>query len=310
VAIALTAYAPYDSGAGADVTEDTWRQFMRHMRGSAFGDGVLRTASDSFEVYGDSSGMQVKVKAGECWIRGQWGELDAEETLPIAAADSTNDRLDLVVLRNDFVDNTIELDVLTGAPALSPSLPTLTQTTAVWEIPLATVNVTASATSIAAGQVSDSRQWIDDDPYAVRKIADKTVTNNATLSADGELTLPVSRLATYAFETFLIYSVAGAADFKVRPTGPAGASGWVCATGLGFGASSIIGDVELGAFPFGTTLVCGGVGATTEVAALVRGTLVTGATAGALGFEIAQNVQDASTLTLHAGSWARIQRLE
>lgn len=310
MATALDSYAPFDAGAGANVTEATWRSFMRHMRGSVYGDGVLRTGPNAFEVYGDASGMQVKVPVGECWIRGAWGELTSEETLAIAAADPTNPRKDLVILRNDFVNNRVELDVLTGTPAGSPSLPSLTQNTSKWEISLATVDVTAADTSIASNQVTDGRTWIDDDPYRVRKLANKTVTNSATLSDDTELILPMSRVATYAFECFLIYSATTTSDIKIKPITPSGATGSISAVGPAFGASGIIGDVELGVFDVGTTLVCGGVGASTKIASRMCGTIVVGTTAGDLSFQIAQNAAEASTVTLYAGSWVRIERLE
>ncbi|GGM64033.1 hypothetical protein GCM10012275_38200 [Longimycelium tulufanense] len=154
----LDTFAPYDAGAGADVTEDTWRKFMRHMLGSG-ADGILRNIANDFEVFGDSSGLQVKVKTGECFIRSQWGESTSQKTLAIATADPTDPRKDRVILRNDFVDNVVELDVLTGTPAASPTTPSLTQNTSQWETSLAVVDVAAGATTIAAGDVTDDRNY-------------------------------------------------------------------------------------------------------------------------------------------------------
>ncbi|MES2405559.1 MAG: hypothetical protein V4567_14660, partial [Pseudomonadota bacterium] len=48
-----------------------------------------------------------------------------------------NPRIDRVVLRADFVNNNIVLDVLQGTPAVSPAAPALTQNTSIWEISLA-----------------------------------------------------------------------------------------------------------------------------------------------------------------------------
>jgi hypothetical protein len=136
--------------------EDGWRSIMRNILPS----GVLPGAPDNkFQVYADSTGMQVKAKTGSAWIEGQWGASTAEKILPIAAAHATLGRLDVVVVRNRFVDNWIEVDVLTGVPASTPTFIPLTQNTSIWEIPLCQVVVDPTVTTIAAAKVVDVRQY-------------------------------------------------------------------------------------------------------------------------------------------------------
>jgi hypothetical protein len=154
---ALDAYGPFDSGPGANFYEDRWRKMMRHMLGSA--SGVIRGFDGDFGVYADSSGMQVKVRTGQCFLRGHWGETTTEQVLPIAASDATNPRYDLVVLRADFLNNLLEVAVLTGTPAASPAVPVVTQNTSVWETSLALVGVPAGATTVAASNVGDRRVY-------------------------------------------------------------------------------------------------------------------------------------------------------
>lgn len=151
----LDTYAPFDSGAGSNVTEATWRKFMRHMLGSA--SGVIRGFTNEFAVTGDGSGMNVKVATGECWIRGHYGESTSIKTLTIAAAHATLARKDRVILRADFTNDRVEVDVLTGTAAASPITPAVTQSTTIWETSLAIVDVPAADTSIASTQVTDDR---------------------------------------------------------------------------------------------------------------------------------------------------------
>jgi hypothetical protein len=156
VAKTLDLYMPYDSGPGASIMEDGWRSIMRNVLPS----GVLPGANDNkFAVYADSTGMQVKARTGSVWIEGNWGQSTAEKALPIAAAHATLGRADLVVARNRFVDNLIEVDVLPGTPASTPTYPALTQNTSIWEIPLAQVVVDPAVTTIAAAKVIDFRQY-------------------------------------------------------------------------------------------------------------------------------------------------------
>lgn len=149
----LDVYYPFDSGPGANVTELQWRNMMRYVLST----GIIRGALNQHEVFADSTGMQVKVRTGHCWIQGHYGEQTAEKTLAIAAAHATLPRKDRVVLRGDFVDNVIELDVLTGTAASSPVAPLLTQSSSVWEISLAIVDVPATDTSIGSTQVVNDR---------------------------------------------------------------------------------------------------------------------------------------------------------
>ncbi|MFC3453991.1 hypothetical protein [Amycolatopsis speibonae] len=157
MATSLESYMPYDAGPGSNVTEDGWRRFARHFRG----DGVIRSVGGEFRPFGDSSGMQVKVPTGECWIRGQWGESTTQKTVAITAAHATLIRRDLVILRNDYVNNRIEVDVLTNGTPGSSTFPTLTQNSSMWEIQLAQVTVPAAASTITSGAVRAIPDYTD-----------------------------------------------------------------------------------------------------------------------------------------------------
>ncbi len=151
----LDSYAPFDAGTGANVTEATWRNFMRHMLGSA--SGVIRGFLNEFAVSTAGTGLTVTADTGECWIRGHYGQSTALKTLAIAAAHATLARKDRVILRADFTNNRVEVDVLTGVAAASPVVPAVTQSTTIWETSLAIVDVTAADTVIAASQITDDR---------------------------------------------------------------------------------------------------------------------------------------------------------
>jgi hypothetical protein len=182
VATSLDTYMPYDSGPGSNVSEDGWRQFARHFRG----DGVIRNVGSEFRPFGDSTGMQVKAPSGECWIRGQWGTSTSTKTLAIATAHATLQRLDLIILRNDFVNNRIELDILTGV-AGSGSFPTLTQNTVKWEIQLGQVTVPAAAVTITSGNVVSLPQFTDGSCSYTVDSGLQTVLNNTITLVDWDL---------------------------------------------------------------------------------------------------------------------------
>lgn len=147
---------PFDSQTS---TESDWSHLFRQLS-SMPGGGVEGTpGTTELKVTGDSSGMNVKVAAGNAIVRGHYYMNDAQVTLTIGAS-SSNPRIDMIVLALDPTANSIALAVVAGTAAASPVAPTLTQTdTAVYQLPLAQVLVGASVSTISAGAVTDVRPF-------------------------------------------------------------------------------------------------------------------------------------------------------
>jgi len=150
-------FFPFDEGPGATVNEEQWRAIATLWRDT----GVIYESSNSLLVYGNSSGMQVKVKAGGAYIEGFYFYSTEEDTLAITAPgeSETNPRYDRVVVQVDWTENTIAFVVLEGEPAVSPEIPALTQTASIYEISLGTVYVAHDADTITAGNVVTDRTW-------------------------------------------------------------------------------------------------------------------------------------------------------
>lgn len=124
-------------------------------------DGIIGTPTDPLPIYADSTGMQIKVRAGRYgMVRGfLWSSGADEFTVPIAANGTGSTRIDLVVLRLDRSTWTVTLVVKPGSPGSAAPTPTLgTGTTGVYEVPIGTVTVAGGAATIAAGNVT-ARAW-------------------------------------------------------------------------------------------------------------------------------------------------------
>ncbi|NMC54965.1 MAG: hypothetical protein GYA48_15165 [Chloroflexi bacterium] len=143
-------FFPFD---GVPLYESDWSSMARYWRDSGVISGVL----NELEVYADSTGMQVKVKPGRAWIQGHFFESDSEEVLSISEADLLLDRIDRVVLRLDWTLNSIDFLILEGTPAASPTASDLTQTSSIWEIPLAKISVIGGANTINSVDIIDER---------------------------------------------------------------------------------------------------------------------------------------------------------
>ncbi|MGW6600614.1 tail fiber domain-containing protein [Streptomyces sp. NPDC055036] len=144
---------PFDSQA---VSEGQYSYLFRELASHS---GIADTeGGPDFRVYGDSSGMQVKVNPGFAIVRGHAVQSTAVETLPVAAA-SAAVRYDRIVLRLDPTANTITLTVVQGTPG--GGVPALTQTDAdAYDFALATVTIPVGAATIGSGNVSLSRRYL------------------------------------------------------------------------------------------------------------------------------------------------------
>lgn len=190
-----------------DTSESQFSQWARNI-----GEGVKGSSGGTeLKAYGDSSGMQVKVPTGFAMVRGHYYSNTALETLTIAAAHATLARIDSVILELDPSANTILLTVLTGTAASTPAAPTLTQTdTGVYQIRLANVAVAAAATTISAGNVTDTRTFL-----GAVSVAWDSITGKPTSYSSAIITTGVSdKSANYSI-------LAGDKNTYIRSTGSA-----------------------------------------------------------------------------------------
>lgn len=147
-------YWPFDS---IDTTETQFSQWARNI-----GEGVRgSSATTDLKVFGDSTGMNVKLPIGQAMVRGHYYYNTSQLTLTVSAAHATLGRIDAVVLTLDPTANTITASVVAGTPSATPVAPTLTQTDAgVYQLLLATVSVGAAVATIAPGVVTDQRIFL------------------------------------------------------------------------------------------------------------------------------------------------------
>ena len=140
----------YDRSSNADD--------VREIIGTFLTDGVFMGTSSSLQVMAGDA-MNVTVKAGKCMVKSTVGVELEDRTLALQGSDSTYDRIDTVVARwNTNVEaRYIELYVVKGTPAQTPTRPTLNRSASVWELGLADVYVPAGTSAITQQRITDTR---------------------------------------------------------------------------------------------------------------------------------------------------------
>lgn len=157
-----------------DTSETQFSQWARNI-----GEGVKRNALNELEPFADSTGMRVKVKSGQALIRGHYYQSSAEEVITVTASDPTNPRIDILILELDPSANSITLKVTAGTPAGSPVAPTVVQTDGgIYQVKLADIAVGAGVTTIAAGDVTDTRAYL----ATAAELASDVAANTASIS--------------------------------------------------------------------------------------------------------------------------------
>jgi len=156
--MAITSW-PY---VAQDTTDIEYSRLYREMAAT---DGVVGSfGSSDLQVYGDSSGLSVKMRSGSAILRGYMMYSTAEEIIPITGP-SASTRYDRAILELNLsaptIPERIAPKILTGTSGAG-SAPALTQTdTGIFQISLATIQVDTGITSIAADKVTDERYWTD-----------------------------------------------------------------------------------------------------------------------------------------------------
>lgn len=163
--------------------------------------GVLASPADCFQVIA-GSGMNVSVRPGFGIINGRFGYNNAAQLLSIDPASATYSRIDLVVLRCNYLDRVVEVVVKTGTAAANPVAPTLLQPAAgdYYELQLAQIIIPKNTTQISQSMIKDTR-YNSSVCGIVTQLIDHLDTSTFYAQFDA-LTAEYSTKATAAYETF------------------------------------------------------------------------------------------------------------
>lgn len=101
--------------------------------------------------------LKLNVAVGDAFINGYWYKNDENFELQLAQANGSLPRIDRVVLRWDSITRYINLAILQGNPAATPSAKKLTRNADTWELGLADVYIERGSLSISDANITDLR---------------------------------------------------------------------------------------------------------------------------------------------------------
>ena len=124
---------------------------------SFISNGIFPNPSTNLQVMANGD-MTITIKAGSAWINGYFYYLDADTTFTIETADGTLNRIDRIVVHLDIAGRAINVKVLKGVIASSPTAPTLQRDADGYDLALADIAINAGVTSISQSNITDQRQ--------------------------------------------------------------------------------------------------------------------------------------------------------
>lgn len=183
---------------------------------------------------GAGANMSVDVARGGGYVLGDdatdqgyyFGYNDATTNLVISAADPSNPRIDLVIMRikdaaeGGAAGDVVTLEVVTGTPAGSPSAPTLPASS----LQLAQVAVGAGVTSITNANITDSRSMAQTSMFERRTPSIKvyrTAAQSISNTTATAISFPTGS-ATEAWDTDALHSLSSNPTRITIPNGLAG----------------------------------------------------------------------------------------
>ena len=119
-------------------------------------DGIIK---GGFAVTAQSpADMTVNVAAGRALLAGKWVD-SATQVMTVPANATLYSRIDSVILQIDANVSAREASLVyrTGTAAATPQAPALVNTGGITELRIANITVAAGASSIASGNISDTR---------------------------------------------------------------------------------------------------------------------------------------------------------
>lgn len=129
---------------------------------SFIGNGVVNNGTDALQVIPlTQPAMKVRVLAGRAWINGYWYENKTVKDLRLDSASNLENRVDVIVLRLNFSERTIQLDVKKGKNMYyitsEPPIDSPVRDSNVYEIYLAKIRIVSGTISITSDEISDLR---------------------------------------------------------------------------------------------------------------------------------------------------------
>lgn len=121
-----------------------------------YANGIHAEDTSYFQVV-ENSGMTLTVKRGTAYVDGHFFKPPTDLTVRLAESDVEYPRIDLVVIRCDYISENVRLEVITGEPNAVPTIPEMERNAGVYDLGLAAITVNPNVSEITQVDIKDLR---------------------------------------------------------------------------------------------------------------------------------------------------------
>lgn len=118
--------------------------------------GIHAEDTSYFQVL-ENSGMTLTVKRGTAYVDGHFLKPPTDLTVRLAESDVEYPRIDLVVIRCDYINENVRLEVITGEPNAVPTIPEMERNTGAYDLGLAAITINPNVSEITQVDIKDLR---------------------------------------------------------------------------------------------------------------------------------------------------------
>ena len=118
--------------------------------------GIHAEDTSYFQVV-ENSGMTLTVKRGTAYVDGHFFKPPTDLTVRLAESDVEYPRIDLVVIRCDYISENVRLEVIAGEPNAVPTIPEMERNAGVYDLGLAAITVNPNVSEITQVDIKDLR---------------------------------------------------------------------------------------------------------------------------------------------------------
>lgn len=118
--------------------------------------GIKADSAENLQVV-ENLNMTLEVKAGTAYIDGHFFKPKASKTVTLSESDVQYPRIDVIVVRCDYINKCVHLDVIKGVAAENPTTPELQRKNGIYDLGLAAVTVKPNTMSVTQENIKDLR---------------------------------------------------------------------------------------------------------------------------------------------------------
>ena len=195
---------------------DYWASSFAEYMSRVIKDGYLKGYGNDWAIVEESpKTLNIQVDTGEAFLTGRRVKNPALSSLSFAEGDATYDRIDLIVLEVNILEEEATLKIVQGTPAAAPVEPTLTRTSSVMQYALKVVPVVTGASAV---DMDDATDVMDNPSYfglaapvtgQYQEIVDITCPDLNKVIATGASGMHINYLNTVEYGDSLYYLASG-----------------------------------------------------------------------------------------------------